>query len=207
MHQCLPYRRARACPSPCSGCIKKRPWPLGCGRLSFWREDPEGQAPALRSKRRFSVGANTRGGQAPALRHLKYPASHRRARDRPSPSIKRDRKRPWPLGYGRFSFWRRDRGGQAPARRSKRRFPVGANSRGGQAHALRHLKHLSSQRRARACPSPRIKRDRKRPWPLGCGRFPFGGEIAGDRPPRYVPSDVFRLARTLAGDRPPRYGT
>ena len=33
----------------------------------------------------------------------------------------------------------------------------------------------------------------------------FGGEIAGDRPPRYVPSDVFRLNRTFAGDRPPRY--
>ena len=33
----------------------------------------------------------------------------------------------------------------------------------------------------------------------------FGGEIAGDRPPRYVTRDVFRLDRTLAGNRPPRY--
>ena len=35
--------------------------------------------------------------------------------------------------------------------------------------------------------------------------FRFGGELAGDRPPRYVTSDVFRLDRTFAGDRPPRY--
>ena len=35
--------------------------------------------------------------------------------------------------------------------------------------------------------------------------FRFGGEIAGDRPPRYVPRDVFRLERTLKGDRPPHY--
>ena len=41
-------------------------------------------------------------------------------------------------------------------------------------------------------------------WAAGVSRF--GGEIAGDRPPRYVPRDVFRLDRTLAGDRPPRYG-
>ena len=43
--------------------------------------------------------------------------------------------------------------------------------------------------------------------PLVSGVFRFGGEIAGDRPPRYVPSDVFRLDRTIAGDRPPRYGS
>ena len=36
-------RRARACPSPCAGLNRKRPWPLGCGRFSF--------------------GSNVRGGQ------------------------------------------------------------------------------------------------------------------------------------------------
>ena len=132
---------------------------------------------------------------------------YRRARACPSPCSGCIKNRPWPLGCGRLSFWRKDRGGQAPALRSKRRFSVGANTRGGQAHALRHLKHPASHRRARACPSPSIKRDRKRPWPLGCGRFSFGGESAGDRPPHYVPSDVFRLDRTLAGDRHTHYGT
>ena len=130
------HRRARACPSPRIGCIKNRPWPLGCGRFSFWRKDRGGQAPALRSKRRFSVGANTRGGQAPALRHLK-PSSHRRARACPSPRIERDRKRPWPPGLRTVLVLAGNRGGQAPALRSKRRFPVGANTRRGQAHALR----------------------------------------------------------------------
>ena len=37
------------------------------------------------------------------------------------------------LGCGQFSFWRRARGGQAPALRSPRRFSFGSNTRGGQA--------------------------------------------------------------------------
>ena len=78
-----------------------------------------------------------RGGQAPALRHLKHPSFHRRARACPSPCINRDSKRPCLWGCGRFSFRRRDREGQAPALRSKRRSSFGSNVRGGQAPALR----------------------------------------------------------------------
>ena len=108
-------------------------WAAGVSRFGG---DRGGQAPALRSKRRFSCRSNTRGGQALALRE-KTPPPHRRARACPSPCAGLNSKRPWTLGCGSFSVWRGDRGGQAPALRSKRRFSCESNNRGGQAPALR----------------------------------------------------------------------
>ena len=37
------HRRARACPSPGLGLNSKHPWPPGCGRFSFQRNDCGGQ--------------------------------------------------------------------------------------------------------------------------------------------------------------------
>ena len=76
-----------------------------------------------------------------------------------------------------------------------------------QAPALRHLKHPPAT--VGRGPVPRhaaiVTVNVHASGAAGVSRF--GGEIAGDRPPRYVTSDVFRVDRTLAGDRPPRYGT
>ena len=47
---------------------------------------------------------------------------HAHASGFPSPCLGLNSKRPWPPGCGRFSFWRRDRGGQAPALRWQQRF-------------------------------------------------------------------------------------
>ncbi len=54
----------------------------------------------------------------------------------------------------------------------------------GEAPALRCAKPSPFHRRARACPSPCLDRNERRPW-SAC---------------------VFRADRTIAGDRPPRYG-
>ena len=48
---------------------------------------------------------------------------------------------------------------------------------------LRFARPPPFHRRARACPSPCLDRNGKRPWPA-CG-FRAGRAIAGDRPPRY----------------------
>ena len=41
----------------------------------------------------------------------------------------------------------------------------------------------SSHRRARACPSPCVGRDSKRPWPPGCGHFSFRQRARGGQTP------------------------
>ena len=91
-------------------------------------------------------------------------------------------------------------------------------------------KNGSRYRRARACPSPCIDREGKRPW--SAFGFRVGRAIAGDRPPRYDEKNGSRYRRAracpspcidregkwpwlafgfcadrgIAGDRPPRYG-
>ena len=48
MLDCRFHRRARACPSPCTGLRSNHPWSLGCGRFPQRSRDRGGQAPALR---------------------------------------------------------------------------------------------------------------------------------------------------------------
>ena len=138
-------------------------------------------------------------------RYGKNATAYRRARACPSPCAGLRSKRLWTLGCGRFSVWRGDRGGQAPALRSKRRFSCGSNTRGGQAPALqKKTPRLTVGRGPVPRHAPVFAANVCGLWVADVSRF--GGEIAGDRPPRYVPSDVFRVNRTIAGDRPPHYG-
>ena len=58
-----------------------------------------------------------------------------------------------------------------------------ACARGGQAPALRFARPSPFHRRARACPSPCLDRNRERLW-AACD-FRAGRAIAGDRPPPY----------------------
>ena len=87
-------------------------------------------------------------------------------------------------------FHANDRGGQAPALRLSRPAPFhrrAARPRRRATHtpALRFARPSPFHRRARACPSPCIDRNGKRPG-SACG-FRAGRTIAGDRPPRYGP--------------------
>ena len=108
-----PYRRARACPSPCT--------------------DRGGQAPALRSGQRFD-----RGGQVPALREKTVPftgglgpSDATRACERVSLAMHRSRGTGPRATIKNGTLHRSDLGGQAPALRSGQRF-----DRGGQIYSL-----------------------------------------------------------------------
>ena len=100
MLDCRFHRRARACPSPCTGLSSNHPGSLSCGR--------------------FSPRSVDRGGQAPALRWRKA-SLHRRARACPSPCTGLSSNHPGSLGCGHFPQRLRDRGGQAPALRYPKR--------------------------------------------------------------------------------------
>ena len=124
---------------------------------------------------RFSRGSCTRGGQAPALRYARRP----------------------PFTVGR---------GPVPRHASVEetalvgvRFSRGSCTRGGQAPALR-LKKRAAARRARACPSPCLGREGKRP--LSACVFCAGRALAGDRPPRYGPGRVFLSMRRAGSGAP-----
>ena len=61
------HRRARACPSPCRDCNRRRQLFLGVGRFLSRLEVRGRQAPALRKKDVFPVPFGSSRGQAPAL--------------------------------------------------------------------------------------------------------------------------------------------
>ena len=174
MLDCPFHRRARACPSPCLGFNRNRPWPLGCRRFSFRSVDRGGQAPARRFARvppfpvgrgpvprrasvgktalvgvRFSRRSNARGGQAPARRFA----------------------RPPPFPVGRVPVPR-----HASIERETAlvgvQFSCRSGARGGQAPALRAREGFSSlcAVRNQAIPNYGLCSPRA---------------IAGDRPPRY----------------------
>ena len=169
---------------------------------------------------RFSRGSGARGGQAPALRYARLPPFHRRARACPSPCLG------WGNGPGRWTIFarvERSRGtgpratvknnvpltvgrGPVPRRASIGktalvgvRFLRESCARGGQAPALR-LKKRAAARRARACPSPCLGREGKRP--LSACVFCAGRALAGDRPPRYGPGRVFLSMRRAGSGAP-----
>ena len=109
---------------------------------------------------RFSRGSNDRGGQAPALRYARPPlfivgrgTGPRRA------SVETGN------GLGRRAVF-------AQVERSRGTGPRATVCQAAFFH-----------RRARACPSPCLGQNGKRPWTAG--GFRAGRAIAGDRPPRY----------------------
>ena len=119
MLDCRFHRRARACPSPCTGLSSKHPWPLGCGRFPQRWRDRGGQAPALRKKRhsltvvrgpvprqRSCTRNPTLAGDRPPRYGEKNATPSRRARACPSPSF--------------VHAQSNARGGQAPALREHR---------------------------------------------------------------------------------------
>ena len=112
-------------------------WAAGVSR--FGEEIAGDRPPRYVPSDVFRVDRTLAGDRPP--RSGKNATAYRRARACPSPCAGLSSKRPWTLGCGRFSFWRGDRGGQAPALRSKRRFSCGSNTRGGQAPALREKRH------------------------------------------------------------------
>ena len=109
------------------------------------------------------------------------------ARDRPPPYVGicagLSSKRPWPLGLRTFlvSFGR---------------------SRGTGPRAT-SPKKPSSHRRARACPSPCIDRDSKRPCLWGCGRFSFRQRDRGGQAPALRYKRRFSFRRRARGGQAP----
>ena len=130
MKKAAPYRRARACPSPCNdrggqapALRVSRPFPLTVGRGPVPRRATIAKETALVCVR-FSRGSGDRGGQAPALRLSRPSPLHRRA---------------WALGCHtriREGFPRRASIAGEPALVCVR-FSRRSNDRGGQAPALR----------------------------------------------------------------------
>ena len=72
-----------------------------------------------------------------------------------------------------FRFGGRSRGTGPRATGQATFFVWIEHSRGTGPRATGTVAFCSSHRRARACPSPCLGLNNKRPWPMGCGRFSF----------------------------------
>ena len=57
------------------------------------------------------------------------------------------------------------------------------NAKDADSEVARFQSAPTANRRARACPSPCVGRDSKRPWSLGCGRFSFRSADCGGQAP------------------------
>ena len=136
--------------------------------------------------------------------------SYRRARACPSPCIERLKKRPLPLGLRTFFvLFERSRGTGPRATGKRSLVSVGQDrqiltcSASGDPELLRFIliqtiniaedrpratvrnkKPSPCHRRARACPSPCIERDSKRPLPLGLRTFLVSAERSRGTGPR-----------------------
>ena len=128
---------------------------------------------------RFSRGSCDRGGQAPALRLVRLS--------------------PFTVGRGPVP-----RHAAIVTRNSLGRWTIFARvvrSRGTGPRAT--VKKRAASRRARACPSPCLGGNGKRPW--AAFGFRAGRAIAGDRPPRYGPGKGFPLHAPVRDQASPNY--